>query len=95
MLSSSVSIPSGIAEGSERKSIPDFKRFITIAQGTAAELRTQIYISREVNIFSDVDARALVQELKAISKMLQSLHSSLSNRVTGNCKPATAVSGNW
>ena len=80
MLRSSVSIPSNIAEGSERKSIPDFKRFITIAQGSAAELRTQIYISREVNIFSDVDARALVQELKSISKMLQSLHSSLKNR---------------
>jgi four helix bundle protein len=59
MLRSSVSIPSNIAEGSERKSIPDFKRFITIAQGSAAELRTQIYISREVDIFSDVDARAL------------------------------------
>jgi len=52
MLRSSVSIPSNIAEGSERKSIPDFQRFINIAQGSAAELRTQIYISREVNIFT-------------------------------------------
>jgi len=30
-LRSSVSIPSNIAEGSERKSIPDFKRFINIS----------------------------------------------------------------
>ncbi|MCK4468787.1 MAG: four helix bundle protein, partial [Desulfobacterales bacterium] len=58
-------------------SIPDFQRFINIAQGSAAELRTQIYISREVNIFSDLDAKELIQELKSISKMLQSLHSSL------------------
>jgi len=28
-------------------------------------------------IFSDLDAKELIQELKAISKMLQSLHSSL------------------
>ena len=77
MLRSSISIPSNIAEGSERKSIPDFQRFINIAQGSAAELRTQIYISREVNILSDLDAKDLIQELKSISKMLQSLHSLL------------------
>jgi four helix bundle protein len=81
MLRSSVSIPSNIAEGSERKSIPDFQRFINIAQGSAAELRTQIYISREVNIFCDLDAKELIQELKSISKMLQSLHSSLKKTV--------------
>ena len=56
-LRSSVSIPSNIAEGSEKKSISDFQRFINIAQGSAAELRTQIYISRAVNIFSDLDAK--------------------------------------
>jgi four helix bundle protein len=49
MGSSFVSIPSNIAEGSERKSIPDFQRFINIAQGSDAELKTQIYISQEVN----------------------------------------------
>ena len=41
ILRSSISIPSNIAEGSEKKSIPDFQRFINIAQGSAAELRTQ------------------------------------------------------
>jgi len=41
------------------------------------ELRTQVYISQEVNIFSDLDAKELIQKLKAISKMLQSLHSPL------------------
>ncbi len=77
MLRSSISIPSNIAEGSERKSIPDFQRFLNIAQGSAAELRTQIYISREVSIFSAIEAKELVQELKSISKMIQSLHRSL------------------
>jgi four helix bundle protein len=80
MLRASISIPSNIAEGSERKSIPDFKRFINIAQGSAAELRTQIYIARQVDIFSDKEAEELVQELKSISKMLQALHNSLKSR---------------
>jgi four helix bundle protein len=87
MLRSSISIPSNIAEGSERKSIPDFQRFINSAQGSAAELRTQIYISREVNIFSDLDAKELIQELKSISKMLLSLHSSLKKLCTVNRQP--------
>lgn len=39
-------------------------------------MRTKIYISREVNIFSGLDAKELIQDLKPISKMIQSLHSS-------------------
>lgn len=80
MLRSSASIPSNISEGSERNSIPDFRRFLNIAKGSAAELRTQVYISREVKIFSNSDAKELIQELKSISKMLQALHNSLKNR---------------
>lgn len=79
MLRSSVSIPSNIAEGSERNSIPDFQRFLNIAKGSAAELRTQVYISKEVKVFSDSVAKELIQELKSISKMLQALHKSLKN----------------
>ena len=77
MLRSSVSIPSNIAEGSERNSILDFKRFINIAKGSAAELRTQVYISREINLLSEIDSKKLINELKSISKMLQALHDSL------------------
>lgn len=80
MLRASVSIPSNIAEGSERNSVLDFQRFINIAKGSAAELRTQVYISREVNMLSGPDAKELVQELKSISKMLQALHVSLKKR---------------
>jgi four helix bundle protein len=77
MLRAAVSIASNIAEGSERKSIPDFKRYINIALGSAAELRTQVYIAQQVKLISDQDANYLVEELKSISKMLQALHSSL------------------
>ena len=77
MLRASLSIPSNIAEGCERKSIPEFKRFINIAKGSAAELRTQIYIAREVMILEAKDASKLIADLKSISKMLQALHNSL------------------
>ncbi|MBI5194096.1 MAG: four helix bundle protein, partial [Nitrospirae bacterium] len=51
-----------------------------IAKGSAAELRTQVYISQEVKVFSNSDAKELIQELKSISKMLQALHNLLKNR---------------
>ena len=41
-----VSIPSNIAEGSSRKSTLEFMRFLKIAQGSLAELETQIIIAR-------------------------------------------------
>ena len=77
MLRAAVSIPSNIAEGSERKSMPEFKRFINIAQGSAAELRTQVYIASQVKVFSEQETEDIIKELKSISKMLQALYTSL------------------
>jgi four helix bundle protein len=77
ILRATVSIASNIAEGCERKSILDFKRFITISLGSAAELRTQIYITKEIKLINDQDANDLIEELRSISKMLQALHQSL------------------
>ncbi len=80
MLRASVSIPSNIAEGSERNTIPEFKRFINIAKASAAELRTQVYITGKVGILRGEDAKDVVHQLKSISKMLQALHDALENR---------------
>lgn len=77
MLHVAVSISSNIVEGSERDSIPDFQKFISIAKGSATELRTQTYIAQKINMLSDIESQELIYELKAISKMLQALHNSL------------------
>ena len=45
-----LSIPSNIAEGCERDSHLDFKRFLNIAKGSAAELRTHLYIAVEIKV---------------------------------------------
>ncbi|WP_022664992.1 four helix bundle protein [Desulfospira joergensenii] len=77
MQRAAVSIPSNIAEGKERNSDAEFKRFLKIAKGSAAELRTQLYISKEINIISETVSKELLREVKEISKMLQGLISSV------------------
>jgi len=79
MQRAAVSIPSNIAEGSERGG-KDFERFLRIARGSAAELRTQLYIARRIGMLDDEPFSHLIAELKAISKMLTSLAHSLASR---------------
>ena len=83
MTRAAVSIASNIAEGAERNSIPDFVRFLHIAKGSAAELRTQLYIAHRIGVIPQHRQAALTQDVKQISAKLQSLAQSL----TTNIKP--------
>jgi four helix bundle protein len=47
IISSSISIPSNIAEGSERGSAKDFIRFLEYSSGSASELITQLTIMEQ------------------------------------------------
>ena len=77
MTRAAVSIASNIAEGAERGTIPEFMRFLHIAKGSAAELRTQLYISNQIGILPKDATHHLTIELKEISSMLQGLVKSL------------------
>src|SRR6056297_2833693 len=71
MTRAAVSIPSNIAEGAERDSKQEYVRFLHIAKGSAAELRTQMYIASETGLLDKETANTFVSELKHISAMLQ------------------------
>ena len=68
MRKSAVSIPSNIAEGAGRNSKNEFKQFLSIAQGSTAELETQILIARNLGFIED--SELLLTELDELSKML-------------------------
>lgn len=65
-----VSIPSNIAEGYERKSNTEFIRFLYIAKGSAGELRTQLYLAKDINYINDEMFTILLNEAEEISKSL-------------------------
>jgi four helix bundle protein len=80
MTRAAVSIASNIAEGSERNSAADFIRFLHIAKGSAAELRTQIYIACRIKIIPDQLQKEFSSELKTISSMIQGLINAVRKR---------------
>ena len=73
----SVSISSNIAEGSGRGSNPQFKHFLTISQGSAFELETQLIISNKLELLSDSLADNLIEKTIEIQKMVYSLGKSI------------------
>jgi four helix bundle protein len=77
MIRSVLSIPSNIAEGSDRDSDPEFRRFVSIAKASAAELRTQLYIAVELEIVSRDKALDFIQQTKELSRMLQGLRDAI------------------
>jgi S23 ribosomal protein. len=77
MTRAAVSIASNIAEGAERGSKPDYIRFLCIAKGSAAELRTQVYIAQSILLIEKIAAEVLLKELNELSAMLQGLIKSL------------------
>ena len=77
MTRAAVSIPSNIAEGAERDSVAEYIRFLHIAKGSAAELRTQVYIAQQIAVINQKTKNELVEDLKTISSMLHALVKSL------------------
>lgn len=77
MTRAAVSIASNIAEGAERNSRAEYTHFLHIAKGSAAELRTQLYIAGRIGVVDHTTQIELTEELKQISAMLQGLSKSL------------------
>ena len=73
IIRSSLSISSNIAEGCERNSNPDFIRFLHIAKGSSAELKSQILISERIGIVSKDESMRITKELSEISSMIHGL----------------------
>ncbi len=74
---SGLSIPSNIAEGLERATDKEKVRFLSIAKGSAAELRTQIYIGIKINYIPNDIGKRWVQETKELSAMSVGLMKSI------------------
>ena len=73
-----VSVPSNIAEGQARHTTGEFIQFISHAEGSAAELDTQLYLAVELGFYDPADALPSLALIDAIRRMLNSLRRRLS-----------------
>jgi len=65
-----VSIASNIAEGRHRGTRADFLQFLRIAQGSCAELQTQIEIAKQLSKMKNLNYDKIIQPSEEILKML-------------------------
>ena len=73
----SVSTMNNIAEGFERKSNNEFKYFLFVAKGSCGEVRSMLYLAKELARISNNDFEKLYNLSIEISKLLSGLIKSL------------------
>jgi four helix bundle protein len=75
-----VSIPSNIAEGQTRSHVKEFFQFLSTAQGSLAEVQTQIELAGRLKYLSEEQVRSAVERADSLAKQLYSLRNSLADR---------------
>ena len=78
-----VSIPSNIAEGQARHTTKEFIQFVSHAEGSLAELATQVRLGVDLGLCPNVDTTDIEGLIEEIRKMLNGLRRNLSAKGKG------------
>lgn len=73
----SVSVMSNIAEGFDWESSAEFARFLSIAKGSCAEVRSQLYIAYDVGYLAQEDFQQLIDLATEVSRIIGGLYKSV------------------
>ena len=80
MRRAAVSVPSNIAEGQARHTTGEFIQFISHAEGSLAELDTQLILGIELEFCGDASAEAAFDVIGELRRMLNVLRRKLAAR---------------
>ena len=80
MRRAAVSIPSNLAKGQARHTTGEFIQFISHAEGSVAELDTQLILAVELEFCRDADAAPCFQLIEELRRMLNTLRRKLAAR---------------
>ncbi len=77
-----VSVPSNIAEGHARSSTRDFLRFLSMAMGSLAELRTQFLIAEQQGFVAVDSLDPVFARVDTVGRLLRGLTKSLHTKLS-------------
>lgn len=78
MRRAAVSVPSNIAEGQARHTTGEFIQFISHAEGSGAELDTQLTLCQDLGLLTQKEITAAAELLEDLRRMLNGLRRKLS-----------------
>ena len=78
-----VSVPANIAEGHERRSRADYRRFVAIACGSVAEVETQVELARRLGYGVAAELTAVERFCDETTRMLRAIERTLRDEVRG------------
>lgn len=80
MRRSASSIPMNIAEGAARNSRAEYRRFVSMARGSAGEISYQIVLSKDLGYISEDNSDKLAEGYDRVGRMLTRLTQSLDKK---------------
>jgi len=83
MRRAAISIPSNIAEGYGRKTLPDYVRLLYIAFGSYCELETQMSVAADLKYLDEADKKSVGQMMIEVGLVLKSLIRALEKKLKG------------
>jgi four helix bundle protein len=81
-----VSSMSNLAEGFERGRPAEFHQFLSVAKGSCAELRTQLYVSLDAGYLSFPTFESLMAQATEVGQILGGLRLSVERRRDSICR---------
>jgi four helix bundle protein len=79
-----VSVPSNIAEGQARRGVKEFGQFLSLAQGSLAELETQVLLSVDLGYSRSVDVAPVTAEIAEVQRMVGAIQRKLTVHLEGS-----------
>jgi four helix bundle protein len=73
----SVSISNNIAEGFDRSSLIDFKRFLYISLSSCSEVKSMLYLAERLNYIDEKNRNLLINQAAEVSMILTGLIKSI------------------
>jgi four helix bundle protein len=80
MQRAAVSILSNIAEGFERNRTGEFHQVLSIAKGSCADLRAQLYVVSDVGYLTPQEVSALLAQAEEVGRVVGGLRAAIAHR---------------